>query len=61
MAAFNLIVFAFMADIVDFGWVGINPALNIFKHGIIFPALLPQFVTHVAVLIRDVVAIIMLC
>ena len=49
-----------MSDIVDFGWVGINPALHIFKHGIILPALLPQFVTHVAVLIRDVVASIML-
>ena len=61
VAAFDLIVCAFVSDIVDFGWVGINPALHILEHGIIFPTLLPQFVAHVAVLIRDVVAIIMLC
>ncbi len=60
MATVYLIIFAFMHDIVDFGRVGINSALDVFQNGIVFPARFPQFVTDIAVLIRHVITIVMI-
>jgi len=46
-------------DGMDLGRVGVDAALRIAQHGVVFPTALPQLVDHVEILIGQVVALLM--
>ncbi len=60
MAAVHLVVPTVVADIMHLGRIGVDPTRPVFNDRTVLPARLPQLVAHVAVLIGDGVALVVI-